>query len=78
MECAELQANLTDFLEGLLDAASEAAALEHLATCERCEAVLAETRSVIDLAHQHGRTELAAEERDRLWRRIVTDGAGEE
>lgn len=74
MDCADLEANLTDFLEGLLDDASEAAALEHLATCERCEAVLAQTHAVIDLAHQHGRVELAAEERARLWQRIVTDG----
>ena len=73
MECAELEANLTDFLDGVLDADAEAAALEHLATCEHCEAVLTQTRAVISLANLHGRVELAPEERDDLLRRVLAD-----
>jgi anti-sigma factor RsiW len=73
MECAELEANLTDFLDGVLDAEAEAAALEHLATCEHCEAILTQTRSVISLANLHGRVELAPEERDDLLRRVLAD-----
>jgi len=72
MECAELEANLTDFLDGLLDPESEAAALEHLATCERCESVLAETRAVITLANRYGRVELDRGERTNLLRRILS------
>ena len=72
MDCSELEANLTDFLDGVLDADAEAAALEHLATCDRCEAVLAETRSVITLANRHGRTELAPGEREELLRQILS------
>jgi anti-sigma factor RsiW len=75
MKCAELEANLTDFLDGLLDADAEAAALEHLATCGRCETILRQTRSVINLANVHGRVELAADERDELLRRILADDA---
>ncbi len=73
MDCSELEANLTDFLDGVLDAEAEAAALEHLATCDRCEAVLAETRSVITLANRHGRTELAPRDREELLRRILSN-----
>ena len=72
MDCSELEANLTDFLEGILDADAEAAALEHLATCDRCEVVLTETRSVIMLAKRHGRTELTPSEREELLRRILS------
>ncbi len=78
MDCADLEANLTDFLDGVLDPISESAALEHVATCERCEAVLAETRSVIALAGRHGRVELAPGERDQLLQRILSnESAGE-
>jgi anti-sigma factor RsiW len=71
MQCADLEARLTEFLEGELDAATEAAALEHLATCSRCDTVLAQTRTVIDLAGRHGRTELDPVDQDRLLDRIV-------
>ena len=73
MDCAQVEANLTDFLDGLLEPAAEAAALEHLATCERCDLVLTQTRAVIDLAGEHGRVVLAASEREDLLARIVGD-----
>ena len=73
MECADLEANLIEFLDGLLSPDAEAAAIEHLATCERCEQVLAQTRSVIALAAAHGRMELDADERDELLDRILSD-----
>ena len=76
MDCGELEANLTDFLEGVLDADAEAAALEHLATCERCESVLTQTRSVIALSNRHGRVELAPDERNDLLRRILAEADG--
>ncbi len=73
MDCAELESNLTDFLDGVLDSASEAAAIEHLATCAQCAAVLGQTRSVISLANQHGRVTLTTDERAQLLRRILAD-----
>ena len=73
MDCAELEANLTDFLDGVLDTEAETAALEHLATCEHCESVLDQTRSVISLANHHGRVALTSDERDDLLHRILSD-----
>lgn len=72
MNCADLEANLTEFLEGALDSDTEAVALEHLATCPRCEMVLRETRSVIDLAQRHGTEPLAARRRDELLASLLT------
>ena len=66
MNCETLAANLTDFLEGDLGEAEEMAALEHLSTCRACEVVLAETRSVVDLAHGHGRVPLTDDDRSRM------------
>lgn len=66
MNCETLAANLTDFLEGDLAAEEEMAALEHLSTCNACEVVLAETRNVVDLAHDHGRVALTDEDRSRM------------
>lgn len=71
MECDELAANLTDFLEGELDAAFEAAAVEHLATCAACETVLAGTRSVIGLAPEVGRVEVPPALRESLLAAVV-------
>ncbi|MGD9794850.1 MAG: zf-HC2 domain-containing protein [Acidimicrobiia bacterium] len=70
MRCDELAANLTEFLEGELDDDAEAEALEHLASCDRCELVLAQTRSVLDLSGQHGRVRLEPDERAELFDRI--------
>ena len=69
MKCADLAANLGDFLDGVLPAEIEAAALEHLATCPQCEIVLAGTRAVITLGAQYGKIELNASER-----RAILDG----
>ena len=66
MDCSDLEANLTDVFDGVLDPDLETAALEHLATCERCETVAAQTRSVIRLANIHGRMPLAPGERGQL------------
>jgi anti-sigma factor RsiW len=73
MDCALLEASLTEFLEGELDAETEAAAVEHLATCARCETVLAGTRAVIGLAATHGRVELPGADRAHLLQQILAD-----
>lgn len=66
MECEELAEKLTDMMEGDLPESEEAAAIEHLASCKRCEAVLAETDHVVALAKDHGRVELTDEDKDRM------------
>ena len=73
MECSELAEQLTEFLEGDLDADVEAAALDHLATCSSCETVLAETQDVIGLARNHGRVTLSETNRAQLWNRVVRE-----
>ncbi|MGB8860075.1 MAG: zf-HC2 domain-containing protein [Ilumatobacteraceae bacterium] len=72
MDCAQLEAHLTDFLEGELDPSLEAEAVEHLATCQRCELVLAGTRAVIATAAHHGRVAIGSE-RAGLLRRILAE-----
>ncbi len=71
MECAALAERLTDLLEGELAEEEEAEAVEHLASCAACEAVLAGTREVVSLAQEHGRLALGESERDLLWSRVV-------
>ena len=72
MRCDDLAARLTDFMEGDLAPADEAAALDHLATCERCEEVLADTRAAVELARNHGRPTIDDDDRDRLFDNIAT------
>lgn len=73
MRCDDVFDNLTDLLEGVLPADVEAEALEHLATCERCEITLAETRSLLDLAADHRPVELDRATRALLLTRIVDE-----
>ncbi len=71
MRCEDVFDNLTDLLDGALDRESEAAALEHLATCERCEITLAETRTLVELAGDERPTRLDPSARATLLDRIV-------
>lgn len=72
MRCEDLAEKVTDLLEGDLDEAVEAAAIEHLASCERCETVLAQTREVMDLARAHGRARVDPATRQRLLDAILS------
>ena len=75
MDCSELAANLADFIDGSLSPEDEAAAIEHLATCTECEAVLAGTRSVVQLASRHAKVDLTSVERaDLLSKILAADG----
>lgn len=71
MRCEDMAERLTDLMEGQLDPDEEAAALEHLAGCVHCETVLAETRDAVQSARDHGRAELADEDRARMLDSIV-------
>jgi len=72
MRCEDLAERLTDFLEGELEPEIEEQAIEHLATCDRCEVVLAETREVTRLAHDHGRVIVDEADRTRMFGAIRT------
>lgn len=73
MNCETLASELTSFLEGELSPDDESAAIEHLATCDSCETVLAETREVIALAQQHGRESLTDDDRSRLLSNLLNN-----
>lgn len=73
MRCEDVFDNLTDLLDGALEPGLEAAALEHLATCERCETTLAETRTLLELAAGERPVQLAPASRRSLLRRIVEE-----
>ncbi|GEM_PF-1076052 len=73
MDCDELADHLTDLLEGELAPELEAAALEHLAGCSRCELILAETRDIIEVAKEYGRVVPSDVDRQRMRTRL--DGA---
>ena len=73
MDCQTLAEHITDFLEGDLPEDARAAALDHLSTCEACEVVLAETRSVVELAQNHGRAPLTDEDRSRLLGNVLNE-----
>lgn len=66
MKCNDVAERLTDLMEGALPEEEEAAALEHLASCNRCETVLSETREVVELAKEHGRVSLSTDDRSRM------------
>lgn len=72
MNCAELAEQLTEFLEGELTADAELQALEHLATCERCETVLNQTRQTIGLVNRHGSETLEPNRRNELFISLLT------
>jgi len=66
MRCTEVAERLTDLMEGDLPEPEEAEALEHLASCPSCEAVLADTREVVELARDHGRVSLTDADRSAM------------
>lgn len=71
MNCETLASQLTSFLEGELSEIDEEAAIEHLATCNLCETVLADTQHVIVLARDHGREALTEADRSRLLKQLL-------
>ena len=73
MDCASLASQINEFLAGELPEAEHLAALEHLASCEACELVLAETREVDDLAEHHDHVPLSDDDRSRLLSNVIDE-----
>lgn len=71
--CELMAEMLTDLMEGDLAAETEAAALDHLASCRACETVLAETEAVRDLIRDHSRIDLEADDRNRMLASILAE-----
>lgn len=68
--CDELDALLPEFMDGKLTADQEAAAAEHLATCDQCRIEVTELKGVGDLYRSHGRLGLPEESRLRIARAL--------
>lgn len=66
LTCDQLDAMLPEFFDGALDATDEAAASEHLATCDACRIVVHDLGRVGELAREHGRLQLSPEVRTRI------------
>jgi predicted anti-sigma-YlaC factor YlaD len=75
LTCDELDALLPEFFDGALDSTMEAAAAEHLATCDACRVVVDDLGRVGELARDHGRFELPPDVRVRI--REVLESAGD-
>ena len=70
MECEELVAYLSDYIDQNLDEALTAEAQAHLATCENCRVVLDTTQQTIFLYRQQGNRAIPAVRRKRLFSRL--------
>jgi len=70
MTCEELLQYLSDYIDRNLDEELEAAAREHLATCENCRVVLSTTEQTITLFRERGRRTIPAARRQRLFNQL--------
>lgn len=71
MECEELIAYLSDYIDNNLDEALTAEAQAHLATCHNCRVVLDTTQQTIFLYRRQGEQRaIPAARRQRLFRQL--------
>lgn len=70
MNCDELIAYLSDYIDQDLDEELRSDAQEHLATCQNCRVALDTTQKMIFLYRQNGRRSIPAERRGELFDRL--------
>ncbi|HEC22206.1 MAG TPA: zf-HC2 domain-containing protein [Chloroflexi bacterium] len=70
MNCDELLAYLSDYIDNNLDEELTAEAQEHLATCHNCRVVLDTTQQTIFLYRRQGRRAIPAARRERLFNQL--------
>lgn len=66
ISCDQLDSLLPDVFGGDLSAEDEAAAAEHLATCNHCRVTVSDLEHVGDLGRRHGKLELPLEAKVRI------------
>ena len=66
MRCDEFVELVTDFLDGALDADTEARVVEHLAGCDGCQTYLEQLRQTAQASRKLAADELPADVRARL------------
>jgi predicted anti-sigma-YlaC factor YlaD len=73
MDCETLVKYLSDYIDRQLSDELEAAAREHLMTCQNCQVMLDSTQRVIRLYHDAGReAAIPAVRRQRLYDELAT------
>jgi predicted anti-sigma-YlaC factor YlaD len=70
MNCEQLVAYLSDYIDNDLDQELLVAARQHLATCKNCRVVLDTTQKTIFLAHQEVQQVLPPARRKELFARL--------
>jgi len=70
MNCEELIAYLSDYIDQDMTEELRVDAQEHLATCHNCRVVLDTTQQMIFLYRQSGRQSIPAKQRGALFSRI--------
>jgi predicted anti-sigma-YlaC factor YlaD len=70
MNCEELVAYLSDYIDGDLTQELRADAQEHLATCQNCRVVLDTTQQMIVLLRRSGPRTIPIERRQALYEKL--------
>lgn len=70
MNCEELVAYLSDYIDQNLDEELRQDAQEHLATCHNCRVVLDTTQKTIFLYRKTGQEKIPAPRREALFNRL--------
>jgi anti-sigma factor RsiW len=72
VKCSEFLKELTDYLDGVIDAPTRAELEEHLHWCHNCYVVLSTTQRTIQIYRESHLYELPENLRDRLRSAIVS------
>ncbi|HZP18107.1 MAG TPA: anti-sigma factor [Terriglobales bacterium] len=72
MKCSEFLQELTDYLDGVIDANTKAELEEHLAWCHNCYVVCDTTKKTIEIYRDSQLYELPEDLRSRLRSAIMT------
>src|ERR1700674_361314 len=75
--CEEVRREISNYVDGDVDAVLRASMDEHIRTCARCASVLAGTRNVVQLYGDERMLEVPAGFSRRLEKRLAKKAAGE-
>jgi hypothetical protein len=75
MNCEQVWREVSNYVDGEMDAALRSAMDEHFRTCQRCASVLAGTRNVVQLYGDERMLEVPAGFSRRLQKRLTQDAA---
>jgi hypothetical protein len=76
VNCEQVWSEISNYIEGEVDAGLRAAMDEHFQTCQRCKSVLEGTRNVVQLYGDERMLELPAGFSRRLERKLAQPAAG--